>query len=183
MLTIQRFIDFFFSPCLCYLLVLVLQAVLTQFPAVLAEALGLPVEVLFESSLISSGSQVCNRANRFFTLSCNVTDKAPHLSLALSFPSFSFLCLFPSALKWHTARHMLSILHRESIQSRKTLSPGFDDLLWHNFKLLLGFNTLSANCNSPYSPILYFSYVSKSQTAEPRPLKLDQGIEGGKGTA
>lgn len=89
-----------------------LQAVLTQFPAVLAEALGLPVEVLFESSLISSGSQVCNRANRFFTLSCNVTDKAPHLSLALSFPSFSFVSFSLSTQMAYSQTHALHLAQR-----------------------------------------------------------------------
>lgn len=89
-----------------------LQAVLTQFPAVLAEALGLPVEVLFESSLISSGSQVCNRANRFFTLSFNVTDKAPHLSLALSFPSFSFVSFSLSTQMAYSQTHALHLAQR-----------------------------------------------------------------------
>lgn len=138
-----------FAPCFGFLVVLVLQVCM---PAVLAEAgcgvkLCLAVEDFIESSACFLWQSSLRSSQQIFHIIslplswtyCNLTAKALHLSLALSFLFFSFVSFSLSPHMVYCQTHALHLVPR-ICPIKKTLSLGFDDLLWHNLKLLFGFD-------------------------------------------
>lgn len=126
---------------------------------------------------VSFGRQVCDRANRFFTLSHSQSAEFAVISpkrlfifpLALSFLFSSFVSFSLSPQMAHGQTHALHHARR-ICPIGKTLSLGFDDLLWHNLKRLLGLITLSANCDAPH---LSESFIFCVQTPNRWTLELN----------